>query len=424
MAAIPHRPLAVIADSRGNIFEHPELLMVCRRGEDLALPRPAELMPLPAESQLFLLPGRQALGLDPETGQLELLEEQAVAAFVSPGHTCTGVAAYQTRPEAPVLPMFSYAAVGFANEQFWVAARRVDDEPRQVFAGIPEDRFRKGAAALLKTLPGNRLAEHLAGCALRSKCPAARNLCLGRYEAPLPTARACNARCVGCLSLQPDVSGFPATQHRLAFTPTPEEIADLMRYHNGRVARPIYSFGQGCEGDPLTEAGIIAQAIRLFRSRGGTGTVNCNTNASNPDAVARLAEAGLDSMRVSCISARDGFYNAYHRPAGYSLADVRESVLVAKRLGMFVSMNLLYFPGVTDSEAEYQALEEFFLATRLDYIQWRNLNLDPELVLRIAREGREGGDASPAMGFNTMRARLRKACPWLGHGYFNPFLER
>ena len=422
MASKSLRPFAVFADSSGNIYDHPSLLMVCRRGEELALPRPDELMPMPQESQLFLLPGRHALGLDPDSGTLEQLEEQAVAAFVSPGHTCTGVAAYASGVQAPVLPMFSYGAVGYADGQFWVAARQVDAEPRQVFSHIPEANIRKGAAALLKAMPGNRLVEHLTGCALRSRCPAARNLCLGRYESPLPTARACNARCIGCLSLQPDESGFPATQHRLNFTPTPEEVAAVMLHHDARSSRPVHSFGQGCEGDPLTEAELLAHSIRLFTQGGGQGTVNCNTNASQPKAVAMLAEAGLNSMRVSCISAREDFYNAYHRPANYSLADVRESIMTAKAHGMFVSMNLLYFPGITDSEEEYAALEELIAATRLDFIQWRNLNLDPAMVLDVARQGRDGRPASPAMGFNTMRKRLKKACPWLGYGYFNPYL--
>ncbi|MFC1817352.1 radical SAM protein, partial [Thermodesulfobacteriota bacterium] len=51
-------------------------------------------------------------------------------------------------------------------------------------------------------LPGNRLREHLENCALTYGCPAAKNFFLGRYEAPLPTSRSCNAGCLGCISLQ------------------------------------------------------------------------------------------------------------------------------------------------------------------------------------------------------------------------------
>jgi hypothetical protein len=28
----------------------------------------------------------------------------------------------------------------------------------------------------------------------------------------------------------------------------------------------------------------------------------------------------------------------------------------------------------------------------------------------------------PSVGFGNFRKRLRKACPWLGFGYFNPYL--
>ena len=73
-----------------------------------------------------------------------------------------------------------------------------------------------------------------------------------------------------------------------------------MRIHEKHETKtPIYSFGQGCEGDPLMNPELLCNAVRLFREGGGRGTVNCNTNASRPDAVKALAEAGLTSLRVS-----------------------------------------------------------------------------------------------------------------------------
>jgi hypothetical protein len=53
-------------------------------------------------------------------------------------------------------------------------------------------------------------------------CFAAKNIFVGRWEAPLPTSPTCNARCVGCLSLQE--GECPASQDRIQFVPTPEEI--------------------------------------------------------------------------------------------------------------------------------------------------------------------------------------------------------
>lgn len=411
----------VFAADTGEIFDHPDLAMLVRRGEEFATPRPDELTPLPDESRLYLLPQRAAVGLDEATGELTAMEEHAVAAFVCPGYTATGLAAYTARDAAAPLPMFSYAAVGFLNDRFYVAAKQVDTDPRQVFARVNPKRIERGARELLRLFPENRLVKHLTGCALASGCPAARNLCLGRYEAPLPTARACNARCVGCLSLQPTDSGFPATQDRIAFTPTPSEIVEIMRHHDTRAETPIHSFGQGCEGEPLTEAARIAEAVRLYRSQGGEGTVNVNTNASLPEAVTTLAAAGLDSIRVSLNSARPALYHAYHRPAGYDFSHVEASMAAARAAGLWISLNVFYFPGVTDTEAEWDALADLVARHRVDFIQLRNLNLDPELYVNLVREAlAEHGGTGPSMGLKHFRKRLKKHAPWLGFGYFNP----
>ncbi|GAB6126382.1 radical SAM protein [Humidesulfovibrio idahonensis] len=416
-------PYLVFADAAGNIYDHPELLMLCRRGSELTPPRPDELIPLPEGSEFFLLPGRSALGLDPESGRVEELgepDELAVAVFASPAHTLSATAAYKTRPGAPVLPLFAYGALGFYEGQFYVCAKRVDMDHRQEFCNIPRARIENGARKLLAELPDNRLARHLTCCALTYGCPAARNLALGRFEAPLPTSRTCNARCVGCISHQPEDSGFPSTQNRITFKPTQKELVDIMRRHQGKEKRPIYSFGQGCEGEPLTEAALIASSVGKFRKAGGLGTVNVNTNASLPGTLPELAAAGVDSIRVSLNSARKAPYEAYYRPNGYQFADVVQSIHAAKDAGLFVSLNLLYFPGITDGENEWDALNELVAETKLDFIQMRNLNLDPELVMKLMA----GFDFGPCMGLVNFLKRLKKANPWLNFGYFNPYLEK
>jgi sulfatase maturation enzyme AslB (radical SAM superfamily) len=252
------------------------------------------------------------------TAPLGLIEppELAVAVFASPAHTLSALAAYNKRPDAPVLPLFAYGAVGFAEGRFWVCAKKVDQDRRQVFEGIPRERIENGARKLLTELPGNRLVRHLTGCALTYGCPAAKNLALGRFEAPLPTSRTCNARCVGCISLQPEESGFPSTQNRIAFSPTEKEIVEVMLRHQAKEKRAILSFGQGCEGEPLTEAARIGKSVASFRKAGGRGTVNINTNASLPGTLPDLARAGVDSIRVSLNSAREIPYDRYHRPNG------------------------------------------------------------------------------------------------------------
>ncbi len=418
MAAKKIQPYLVFADESGNIYDHPDLLMLVRRGRELAQPRPDELVPLPEGSDLYLLPGRHALGLDPESGTVEAMEERAVAAFVCPSYTLSATSAYLSGESAPKLPLFAYGAVGFAQDRFWVAATQVDKDRRQVFTNVAPERITKGAHDLLKRYPTNRLIQHLSRCALTFCCPAAKNLALGRYEGPLPTARTCNARCYGCISHQPEDSGFPASQNRIDFTPTPEEITEVMLLHAKRAKNPVLSFGQGCEGEPLTEAPLIATAIRDFRAAGGQGTVNINTNASLPDVIPGLAQAGLNSIRASLNSAREPIYNAYYRPHGYCFADVRRTIVAAKENGLFVSLNYLFAPGVNDVESELEALTELITATRVDYVQMRNLSLDPELYLNRVGEPQE-----PSMGLHNFMKRIKKACPWIHYGYFNPYLD-
>ncbi|SFL34816.1 Radical SAM superfamily protein [Desulfomicrobium norvegicum] len=412
------QPVMVFADADGNVYDHPDLLMLVRRGRELTLPRPDELIPLPEGSDLYLLPGRHALGLDPETGKAEAMEERAVAAFVCPSYTLSASAAYLPDADAPKLPLFAYGAIGFAKDKFWVAATQVDKDRRQVFTQVAPERITKGAQDLLKRYPENRLISHLSRCALTFCCPAAKNLALGRFEAPLPTAKACNARCYGCISHQPLDSGFPSSQNRIDFTPTAKEIVEIMQLHSKRAKNPVMSFGQGCEGEPLTEAALLTEAIALFRGAGGRGTVNINTNASLPDTMPGLAKAGLDSIRVSLNSARESVYNSYYRPHGYTFADVRRTIVTAKEHGLFVSLNYLFFPGVNDVESELEALTDLVASARPDYIQMRNLSLDPELYL-----GCVGDPTEPSMGLGNFMKRLKKACPWINYGYFNPYIE-
>ncbi len=414
------KPCLVYADEKGNIYDEPELLMLCRQGREIAPPRPDDLIPLPEESELYLLPGRSALGLDPNTGGMEKVPMSAVAAFVSPGHTLSGIAAYATEPGAEKLPLFSYAALGYARGRFWVTARKVEEDKRQVFTGIDNKGIEKGARDLLQRFPDNRLVSHLTHCALTYCCPAAKNLALGRFECPLPTAQSCNAGCVGCISLQGKDSQFISPQNRIDFRPTPEEITQIMFAHAKKEKRPIFSFGQGCEGEPLLETDLLARAVRKYRQAGGPGTVNVNTNASLPESMEVLSRAGFDSIRVSLNSARPDIYHSYYRPRTYSFSDVRECIKKAKENRLFVSLNYLYFPGINDTEPELEALVELLNTFRVDFIQMRNLNLDPEIYLQLVvgeteNEGR--------MGLKNFMKRVRKNCHWLEFGYFNPYLS-
>lgn len=285
MASPSIRPHMLVADEQGNIYDHPDFLLLCRRGEEWSLPRPDELMPLPEESELFLLPGRRAVGLNPETGETEVMEDWAVAAFAAPAHTLTAHPVYMTDEGAPMLPLFAYGAVGFANGVSTSAPRRWMRTCGRSSKGFPAARSTVPARKIIEDFPDNRLMQHIMqNCTLRYGCPAAKNLSLGRYEAPLPTSRTCNARCIGCISQQEEGSKICATpQCRLTFTPTPEEVVEIMRFHAGReTEKPVFSFGQGCEGEPLTEAPLLIESVRRYREAGGHGTINLNSNSSRP----------------------------------------------------------------------------------------------------------------------------------------------
>lgn len=418
MTGTPH---LLAADAQGNLIEEPGLLMVCNRAGRWSAPRPEELTPLPPESELFLLPGRRAVGL--ARGKIRQSANLAVAAFAAPGYTIGAHPAYVEDDDAPVLPLFAYGAVGFAKGRYWINATRVDRDPRQRFERIRPGKIEKEAAALLNKYSRNRLVRHIINnCVRRYGCPAARNFALGRYEAPLPTSRACNAHCLGCISLASADSPLQSTpQCRLSFTPTPEEIAEVMSIHSAREKRtPIYSFGQGCEGDPLVNKELLCDAIRIFRSHKGPGTINCNTNASDPEAVETLARAGLTSMRVSLNSAQPQIYMAYYRPQNYSFEDVRESIRIARQMGIHVSLNLLYFPGLSDSHAEIDALAQL-CKQGVSMIQMRNLNIDPLWYLRQMGDI-YGEQKKKTVSLRQFMQKLKSECPWLSFGYFNPYL--
>lgn len=385
--------------------------------------------PLPFGSELMLLPERFPVLYNLASGRIETVRENPfvpgerifpVAAFNSPGYVITRVSAYREAPEAAALPLFSYGAVGWGRGGFRSAVLQVDREPRQDLRQMKIEDVQAGIRRLRKKLPGNRLRKHLENCALRYGCPAGKNFFLRRYEAPLPTARACNARCLGCLSLQP-AGDLHCSQERIAFTPTPDEISAVALEHLLHVPRSVVSFGQGCEGDPLTTVDVIAPAIRQIRTRTARGTINMNTNGGHPAALERLFDAGLDSIRISLNSCRRTCYEAYFRPVDYRYEDVLQSIDLAARRNKFISINYLNSPGFTDAPEECRALLDLLKAYPINFIQWRNLNYDPlrywATMNAVDRQG-------PPIGMKSLIAKIRSERPGVNHGYFNPPKEK
>ncbi|MGR0480548.1 MAG: radical SAM protein [Candidatus Electronema sp. V4] len=425
--ALTKRPSLVFANSKGEILDYDGLEMAGSSAGDFRRLEPEELIPLPEGSELFVLPGRLPVGIEPESGEPALLDENpydgsteisAVAAFMAPAHTAVYSAAYQTQENAPLLPLFAYTAVGWQDGRFVVAAFRSDSDIRQDPKGFNQKQIDKKTAAKLKKYPHNRLIQHLGKCCLTYACPAARNYFLGRWEAPLPTSPCCNAGCVGCISQQP--SGCcPSTQERIHFVPSTTELLEIAVPHLKTAERAVVSFGQGCEGEPLLQAPTLESSIRQMRAQTSKGTINLNTNASIPAAVDRLAQAGLDSIRVSMNSARLEFHRRYYRPKNFSFAEVRQTIEVMKRHGRHVSLNYFILPGFTDDPEETAAFCELLEACQPDLIQLRNLNMDPEHYLKTVGHA----PSQPALGILRWLELLKTQFPRLKFGYFNPALR-
>ncbi|MCG2715876.1 MAG: radical SAM protein, partial [Candidatus Marinimicrobia bacterium] len=347
-------PSLIVSDGCGNVVDIEEYNAVGMSGNRIVDIPPDEWIPLPNGSQLMELPGRLPVGRDRDSGEIITLETDgsekvvAVAAFVAPAYTIGYHTAWETLPEAPVLPLYAYTAVGWHHGQFYVPALRIDGSIRQDPSQFNTNRINKAAETVLQKYPDNRLASHLVkNCALTYHCPAALNYLLNRWEMPLPTSQVCNSACLGCISLQ-KYSGVCSAQFRIDFTPTAAEIVEIAVPHLETAPEPVVSFGQGCEGEPLMNAKLLIDTVRGIRKRTSKGTINLNTNASLPDRIAELRDAGLDSMRVSINSVRNKFYNRYFRPKNYSYDDVLKSIRIMKEKQGFVSINLFVFPGFTD----------------------------------------------------------------------------
>lgn len=420
---------ALVANEQGEFFDLDGYVAIGMAGRKLVPLTESETMKMPAGGEHLFLPDRRPIVYNTAVEQFEVLTENpctpgepvfAVAAFNSPGHMISLVSAYAEEPEAAPLPLFSYGAVGWLRGGFRVAAIRVDRERRQDLRLMPQDKIMEGVSRIGRIMPSNRLRTHLETCALTYGCPAAKNFFMGRYEAPLPTSTHCNSRCWGCLSLQRD-SGIPNTQERIKFTPKPDGIADIAIHHIKHARRPVVSFGQGCEGEPLLAAKVIEPAIRLIRKATKRGTINMNTNGSLPSVLDRLFEAGLDSIRVSMNSVRRSHYEAYFRPKGYTFSDVVESIDLGRRKGKFVSINYLNMPGFTDAKPEVAALLSFLGKHPVNMIQWRNLNFDPVRYWHIMGSGRKHPEL---IGMHTLLEKVSEAFPSLKFGYFNPPKEK
>jgi len=374
----------VYADEQGNVFDHPDFIATGRSGDMIVEIMEDELIPLPEGATLVSLPFTRPIGLDPDTGEMSILpgEVQAVGALMPQGFTRLCLPGYVKANKNEKLPLFGYTAVVWKDGGFYVTAEQSDDPEQWDPLNCDRDEVRQGVERILEAYPENRLYKHLSKCALEYECLTSSNTFLNRWEGGVPVSYSCNAGCFGCISEQPDDSGFVAPQTRMNFKPQVDEIVEIMLEHL-KTPQSIISFGQGCEGEPSTQAKIIVEAMRRVRSETSMGYININTNAGLTDHIRAIVDAGLDLMRVSTISALDEHYNAYYKPRAYTLQNVEKSIKYATEKGVYTSINYLIFPGVTDREEEIEAMIGFVKRTGLKLIQMRNLNIDPESYLSL-----------------------------------------
>jgi pyruvate-formate lyase-activating enzyme len=418
----------LFADEQGRVYEHPTLLAAVR---DADAPGSAALAddvpgPLPAHAQLAALPGRRPVGFDPATGRMVELSEMklgrrsarvhAVAAVLPPGWTRTRLPAYRKSAVAPLLPQWAYTAAGWDARSGHVAwALHTDRRGHWDPARHSTPELSRLVRERLESTEDNPLLRQLARCALEYRCFTAQNTFYGRDEGAIPASVGCNARCVGCISEQPP-SGPPSSHERMEDAPDARRMAEIGIAHLvAAPGRTMVSFGQGCEGEPLTRAKVVAEAIEQMRAATARGSININTNGSLPDALSLLIDAGLDACRISLNSAYAPLYEAYYQPIGYAFRDVERSVHLAKQRGLYTALNLLTFPGVVDREGEADALCALVAAAGVDQVQVRSLAIDPEQYEAVARDNSAGGRA---LGMRALFSRLKQARPALVIGNF------
>ena len=370
------------------------------------------------------MPCSAPVGFDRETGEFLELEENpykkkaepvyAVAALLPQGFTrllCPAAVV-----EGDPLPILGYTAVGLEKGKLVVAAMATDEHRRWHPRYFNTKELPQLVRQRQAEFPGNKVIEQLSRCSLEYGCFTAQNIMYRRWEGGLPVSPACNAACLACLSEQEE-GGPESPQQRIKCCPQAEEIAAVAIAHLETAEEAMVSFGQGCEGEPSLAWPQICESIRLIRSATKRGLININTNAGNTQAIAKIIEAGIDSMRVSLFSALADDYAAYHRPRDYGLSDVCASLALAQSNKVPVALNLLTYPGFTDDPRQAEALMELIGRYDIAQVQLRNLNCDPRLMSSFCQ------GCSP-MGIRQLVQRLEERFPHLQIGSYSHDLRR
>ena len=300
---------AVVSDSSGALHVVEQLHALGRSGSEVWETAPGDLIPLPAGTDLFYAVGKIPVGLDPKSGEVEEIHPQKrrervfpVAAILPAGFTRLLLPAW--RPGAgPHLPLYGYTAVASRCGQLLVAARQTDDPNRWNPEHFNSDSLPSMIEQLQDRLRGNRIVDQLGRCAIEYHCLTAQNLFYSRWEAGIPVSPACNAGCIGCISLQE--SGCCQPPGRLS---SPERDCRVGSPQARKIRSSVLARMRGgaAGGSDLVEAVEDPQDVPR--------TVNINTNASVRPLRTLQSRSRLDS---SDASSAERIRNI-HRPSGYT----------------------------------------------------------------------------------------------------------
>ncbi len=471
--AISKRPHLLIAGPDNTIYTHPTLEMAIDDGAQTLRPGKRDYMDLKQGWDLMRMPGTVPIGYNPETGKFEevltfqttneagesmTIKPSAVAVHPPPGHVrayhpaarflesvhpdeqfkksgggLLPIVQNQQKVEEnnvldtkgggddsarPGLPLWAYTAVGMGKTGP-VASLFVADEmtrwgPELYYQEDLKVKIEKRLAAD----PDNQILNQLADCAGSYLCCCAQNIFYERWEGAVPCAPACTARCLGCLSKDPEWD-TPTPQKRLKFSPKADDIARVMIHHLENSPEPMVSFGQGCEGEPCMYGDVMVESITLTRAATSKGVINVNTNGSRPGVIRRAAAAGLGALRVSINTFDPDVYTAYYRPQDYDFDTVIESLKVGHECGLYNSINFLIWPGWTDRIEEMDRVSELVDKGWIQMIQLRNLCVDPghfrSMLPSVEKRGL-------VMGMHAFVSELHRRHPKLRFGTFNPRL--
>lgn len=346
-------------------------------------------IPLPEGARLVPL-AREAQGLD-RIGRTRALgaSRWAIGAVLPEGFSRTSHPSYiDDDPHlTPLEPQATAALCADEKGALYVAA---------LPTGVSTRTAGQSAQGHPATVARNSAARQVARCARENECAAARDAQLGLRTAALPVAARPNERPPAPVAPQarPDAS----LREPAALRPSAAELAELALAHLAAGGERV-AFGRACEGEPLTAARLIEDAVSRIRSARPDARIAIETNGSSANALRRLVETGVSEVAIRIASARSDTYDALHGPIGFRFAEVRAALGLARSAGAKVTLLILTLPGLTDRQSELDALAS--LAAEADEVRLRDLAADARRALALLPRG------DPPLGMEAALARLR-----------------